>query len=44
MKKVENMLNKYYKNDNSNEVSKYFIQIYNFIAMYKAKKNKKRKI
>lgn len=44
MKRLENMLNKYYKNDNSNQVNKYFIQIYNSIAMYKAKENKKRKI
>lgn len=33
VKKVENILNKYYKNNNLSQVDKYFIQIYDFIAI-----------
>lgn len=36
--------NKYYKNNNSSLADKYLIQIYNFIAIWKAKKDNEKKM
>lgn len=44
VKKVKNTVNKHYKNDNSSWPGKYSIQMHDFIAMKKAKKDNKRKI
>lgn len=38
------MLNKYYKNNNSNWAIKNFIKIYNFIAILKVKKKNRKKM
>lgn len=44
IKKVENILNKHFKNNNLSQTGKYFFQIYGFIIICKGKKINKGEI